>query len=79
MIDIIFALQMAKLQQEAEERCRKQWQEDFEKADPEMKKWMIEKREKDRLEAIEERRHRENIRAQERIADAIRASSFWRF
>jgi hypothetical protein len=76
MIELILMAQLeAKFQMERE----KQWQEDFMKADPEMRKWMIEKREKDRLEAIEERRHRDNIRAQERIAEAIRSTSFWRF
>lgn len=66
---------MAELKQKEEER----WRAEFSKADPTMRKIMMEAREKRRLEEIEERRHRENIRAQEKIADAIRASSFWRF
>lgn len=72
---IMMASIEAKFAQERDER----WRKSFQAADPEMKKIMLEQREKERLEAIEERRHRENIRAQERIADAIRSASFWRF
>lgn len=72
-------LEMARIESEMNQKREEQWRKDFEAASPEMKKWMVEKKEKDRLEAIDERRHREQIRAQEKIADAIRSSSFWRF
>jgi hypothetical protein len=76
MIELLFIAQMqAQLEQEQEKR----WWEEYKKADPAMQKIMLELKEKRRLEAIEERRHRENIRAQEKIADAIRSTSFWRF
>lgn len=76
MIELIL---MAQLQMEYEMKREKEWQERFSKADPEMQKIMLEQKEKARLEAIVERRHQEQIRAQEKIADAIRSSSFWRF
>lgn len=76
---ILIAIETAKMEQAYQEKREALWQEQFQKADPQTKKHMLEQKEKDRLEAIAERRHREQIRAQEKIADAIRSSSFWRF
>jgi len=71
---LLFALVVA----EAEMAIEKHFWEEFRKASPEMQKWMMEKREKERLERIEERRHQEQIRAQEKIAKAIRFAAIMR-
>jgi hypothetical protein len=66
---------LAEIESRYEMEREKRWHDEFMKADPLMRKIMLEHRERDRKEAIEERRHREIVQAQKDIADAIRSAS----
>ncbi len=65
---ILIAMLEAKYQMEQDER----FQEQLRNATPAERKVLLERREKEKQEREIERRHREQIRAQERIAEAIR-------
>jgi hypothetical protein len=69
MIELIFIAQLeAKYEMERDKR----WHEQFHVATSEEKKQMLEKREEEKKERVIERRHQEQIRAQEKLASAIR-------
>lgn len=69
---------VAQLEADYEMERDRRFYERLGKATPEQRILMLEQREKERLERIEERRHREQIRAQEKIAEAIRFSAIMR-
>jgi hypothetical protein len=75
MIELIFLAHMEALYEMERE---KRWHEQFVKASAPEKKLMLERREEEKREKIAERRHQEQIRAQEKIAEAIRFSAILR-
>ena len=75
---IEFILQIAQLEMQYEMEREKRFNEQFLKASSAEKKLMLEQREKEKQEKIAERRHREQIRAQEKIAEAIRFAAILR-
>lgn len=69
---IEFILFIAQLEAQYEMEREKRFHEQFLKASPVQKKLMLEQRAEEKRERIAERRHQEQVRAQEKIAEAIR-------
>ncbi len=71
---LMIAMVEAKYTQDRDE----QWSRRYLAADPEMRKIMFTQREEEKKEREIERRHREQIRAQEKVAEAIRFAAIMR-
>lgn len=69
---MIELLMMAHIHAVAQMEADERWHYRFLAASAEEKKWMLAKREEEKKEREIERRHQEQIRAQEKIAEAIR-------